>query len=178
MITYRRPSRSIFLPPQKRPVQPTRKIGSIVPRHIPEPCLPSPREWTALGTPGPTIDSGIEPPVHASRRQGLIRVDRVWNGDGFEPVEQGRRSREQLGAHMVTETVLVMHGQQQSPGEPGMRDQRRTAWGLRAPIAVDLVPHNPVGANGVEHGQKADVVCLLADAPFITRVLLGQAYGR
>lgn len=79
---------------------------------------------------------------------------------------------------MMTETVFVMHGQQQSSGEPGMRDQRRTARSLRAPIAVDFVPDNPVGTNGVEHGQEADVVCLLANTPFITLVVLGHAYWR
>lgn len=59
-----------------------------------------------------------------------------------------------------------------------MRDQRRAPRGVRAQIAVHLVPDHPVGADGVEHGQEADVVGLLADAPVVARVLLGQTHGR
>ena len=99
------------------------------------------------------------------------------NGDRFQPVKQRHRCREELRAHMATEAILPVHGHKQSPGETRVGNQARPAWSQGTQKAIDFIPDYPFGAHRVEDGEETDVVCLLADSPFVV-VILGLTDGR
>ncbi|KAI6876693.1 hypothetical protein KC338_g311 [Hortaea werneckii] len=112
----------------------------------------------------------VEPLVHIADVPVAVEVDRVRDVDGLEAVVEGDRRRPHLREHGVLLLPdFVVHGLQQTAGEPCYSDNSCAAWwhGQRPVVARYVPREDPVGQGRVEEGVEDYKVRVFADAPLV-----------